>query len=249
LEFGGKKIIVMAGACAVENENFIEIAKIIKDCGADVLRGGIFKPRSSPDRWDGLKEEGLEILKEAKRVSGLPLVSEAMSLRQIEFLYDVVDIFQIGTRNMQSSELLREFGRQDKPVLLKRGMATTIEEFIMAADFIRCEGNPNVILCERGIRTFETYTRNTFDINCIPAVKNLCEIPIIADTSHGTGVRELVIPIAMGAIAAGADGLMIEVHNKPEEAKTDGGQSLTPEMFKDAMKQFKKVAEAVGRCV
>jgi len=177
----------------------------------------------------------------------LPIIVEAMNAEQIKILYPVVDIFQIGSRNMQSSELLKEFGRQDKPVLLKRGMGSTIEELIMAADFIRNEGNKNVLLCERGIRTFETYTRNTFDINCIPAVKSLCKMPIIADPSHGTGRRELVIPIALASIAAGADGLIIEVHNHPEKAKTDGPQSLTIEMFKEGMKKIKKVAEAVGK--
>lgn len=249
MEFGGKQVIIIAGGCAIEDENFIEIAKSVKKSGAHMLRGGIFKPRSSPYRFDGIKEEGLEIIKEAKRVTGLPIVSEAMSLKQIEALYDVVDIFQIGTRSSQASELLREFGRQDKPVLLKRSMCMTIEELVMVAEFIRCEGNPNIILCERGIRTFENYTRNTFDINCIPAVKNLCDMPIVADTSHGTGRRELVVPVALGAIASGADGLEIEVHNKPEQAKTDGAQSLTPEMFADAMIQFKSVAKSVGRVI
>ena len=242
-----KRLIIMAGPCAVEGKGYIEIAKAVKEAGADILRGGIFKPRSSPNRWQGIGKEGIELLKEAKRVTGLPIICEAMNAEQIKLLYDVVDMFQIGSRNMQSSELLKEFGRQDKPVLLKRGMATTIEELIMAADFIIQEGNKNVFLCERGIRTFSKYTRNTFDINCIPAVKSLCKLPIIADPSHGTGRRELVIPVALAAVAAGADGLIIEVHNHPEKAKTDGPQSLTPEMFKEGMKKIRKVAEAVGK--
>lgn len=241
------KICIIAGPCAVEGENFIEIAKAIKEAGADILRGGVFKPRSSPYRWQGMGEEGIRILKEAKRVTGLPIISEAMNPSQIKLLYDVVDVFQVGSRNMQSSELLKEFGKQDKPILLKRGMATTIEELIMAAEFIMNEGNKNVYLCERGIRTFEPYTRNTFDINCIPAVKSLSKLPIIADPSHGTGRRELVIPIALASIAAGADGVMIEVHNNPEKAKTDGPQSLTIDMFKECMEKMKKVAEAVGK--
>jgi len=244
-----KKLIIMAGPCAVEDEGYIEIAKAVKEAGADILRGGIFKPRTDPNTWQGIGEKGIELLKEAKRVTGLPIICEAMSAEQIKLLYDVVDMFQIGSRNMQSSELLKEFGRQDKPVLLKRGMGNTIKELIMAADYIRNEGNKNVLLCERGIKTFESYTRNTFDINCIPAVKNLCQLPIIADPSHGTGRRELVIPVALAAIAAGADGLIIEVHNHPEKAKTDGEQSLTIEMFKEGMKKIKKVAEAVGKTI
>jgi len=230
---------IIAGPCSVESEKFINIAKAIKNAGATHLRGGLFKPRSSPFRWSGLGMDAIEFVIEAKRITGLPFVSEAMNPHQIEQLYPYVDIFQIGSRNQQASELLKEFGRQDKPVLLKRGMATTIEEFVMAADFVMNEGNENVILCERGIRTFEPYTRNTFDINCIPAVKNLCNLPIIADPSHGTGRRELVIPVACAAMAAGADGVMIEVHNSPEEAMTDGAQSLTIEQFAEGMSKLK----------
>jgi 3-deoxy-7-phosphoheptulonate synthase len=228
--------MIIAGPCSIEGENFIEIAKAVKKLGATHLRGGIFKPRSSPFRFSGLHEEAIEYALEAKRVTGLPLVTEAMSQKQIELLYDVVDIFQIGARNQTDSELLKEFGRQDKPVILKRGMATTIEEFVMYADFIINEGNNKVILCERGIRTFESYTRNTFDIACIPAVHNLCGLPIIADPSHGTGRRELVIPVALGAMSAGADGLLIEVHNDPEKALTDSAQSITIEMFGELMR-------------
>lgn len=228
--------MIIAGPCSVEGENFIEIALEVKRLGATHLRGGIFKPRSSPKRFNGLGIEGLEFVVEAKKQTGLPFVSEAMSPQQIEILYDYVDIFQIGTRNQTASELLREFGRQDKPVILKRGMATTIEEFVMYADYIMVEGNENVILCERGIRTFENYTRNTFDLSCIPAVKQLCDLPIIADPSHAVGRRELVVPVAKGALSAGADGLLIEVHNDPELALTDSAQSITFEQFEELMR-------------
>ncbi len=227
--------MIIAGPCSVEGENFIEIAEFVKAQGATHIRGGLFKPRSSPHRFSGLGMEGLEFVKEAKRVTGLPFVSEAMSAKQIEQLYDIVDVFQVGTRNQTASELLREFGRQDKPVILKRGMATTIEEFVMYADYIMTEGNQNVILCERGIRTFENYTRNTFDLACIPAVKQLCDLPIIADPSHATGRRDLVVAVAKGALAAGADGLLIEVHDNPEMALTDSEQSITFDQFRELM--------------
>lgn len=236
----------IAGPCSIENEQFIEICKGVKKAGATHIRGGIFKPRSSPLRWSGLGFENYDMVKEwvieAKRVTGLPFVSEAMSAKHLELMYDIVDVFQVGARNQQDTELLKEFGRQDKPVLLKRGMATTIEEFVMAADFIINEGNPNVILCERGVRTFEQYTRNTFDINCIPAVKGLCNLPIIGDPSHGTGRRELVEPVSLAAIAAGADGLMIEVHNDPDNALTDSAQSLDIEAFERLMCKVLKMA-------
>lgn len=239
-------MIFIAGPCSIENEQFIDICKGVKKAGATHIRGGIFKPRSSPFRWSGLGFECYEQVKEwvieAKRVTGLPFVCEAMNAKHLEKMYDIVDVFQVGSRNQQDSELLKEFGRQKKPVLLKRGMAATIEEFIMAADFIINEGNPNVTLCERGVRTFESYTRNTFDINCIPAVKNLCKLPIIGDPSHGTGRRELVEPVALAAIAAGADGLMIEVHNDPDNAMTDGGQSLEIEAYNNLMRKALKMA-------
>lgn len=243
------KLTLIAGPCAIESiEQTMEIALAVKQVGVDYFRGGIFKPRSSPHRWDGIREPGIEILKEVKQL-GLKIVTEAMSYSQIELLYPIVDVFQIGSRNMQDSELLRVFGQQDKPVVLKRGMGTTIEELVMAADFIKVMGNEKIWLCERGIRTFEPYTRNTFDINCIPAVKELSDLPIIADPSHGTGRRGLVIPIALAAVAAGVDGLMIEVHNDPDNAKTDGEQSLTIKQFFDAVPKIKKVAAAVGRYV
>lgn len=236
-------MMYIAGPCSVEGENFIEISKAVKKAGATHIRGGIFKPRSSPFRWHGLGDESfsyvVEIVKQAKKDTGLPFVCEAMSAKQIELLYDIVDVFQIGARNQQDSELLKEFGRQDKPVIMKRGMATTIEEFSMAADFILSEGNSQVILCERGIRTFEGYTRNTFDINCIAAMKDLCSLPIISDASHGTGRRELVIPVTLASLVAGASGFMVEVHNNPEMAMTDGAQSLTLGMFAELMKKVR----------
>ena len=248
VKFGGKKIILIAGPCAVESrEQMLTIAKAVKEVGADMLRGGAFKPRSSPHRWEGIGPEGLEYLAEAREITGLPVVTEAMGYEQIPLVYQYADMLQIGSRNMQSSELLKAFGRQDKPVLLKRGFATTIEEFIMAADFIRAGGNDKIILCERGIRTFETYTRNTLDLNAVPAIKSLCDLPIIVDPSHGTFRRELVVPMALAAIAAGADGLIIEVHNDPANAKTDGPHALTLEQFIEAIPKMQAVARAVGR--
>ena len=248
IEFGGKKIVLIAGPCAVESrKQMLTIAKAVKEAGADMIRGGAFKPRSSPYRWEGIGPEGLEYLAEARDVTGLPVVTEAMGFEQIPLVYKYADMLQIGSRNMQSSELLKAFGRQDKPVLLKRGFATTIEEFIMAADFIKVGGNDKIILCERGIRTFETFTRNTLDLNAVPAIKSLCSLPIIVDPSHGTFRRELVVPMALAAIAAGADGIMIEVHNKPEEALTDGPHSLTLEQFAEAVPKMQAVARAVGR--
>ena len=240
-------MMIIAGPCSIEDKSFINLSKKLKELGATHIRGGVFKPRSSPFRWHGIGEEAFSLIKEMKAEVNLPFVSEAMNPKQIEQLYPLVDIFQIGARNQTDSELLKEFGRQDKPVIMKRGMATTIEEFVMYADYIISEGNPNVILCERGIRTFENYTRNTFDINCIPAVKELCNLPIIADASHGTGKRSLVIPVTMGALAAGADGIMVEVHQNPEQAMTDGQQSLTINMFAELMKKinlFKRYMEA-----
>jgi 3-deoxy-7-phosphoheptulonate synthase len=228
-------------------EQILEIADAVKELGADILRGGVYKPRSSPDRWDGIGEIGLEYFVEARQRTGLPIVTEAMGYEQIDLVAKVADIIQIGSRNMQCSELLKAIGRKGKPVLLKRGFATTIEEFVMAAEFIKSVGNDQIYLCERGIRTFETYTRNTLDLNAVPSLKNLCDLPVIVDPSHGTFRRELVIPMALAGIAAGADGIMVEVHNKPEEAKTDGAHSLTIEMFADLMKQAKAVAKSIGK--
>lgn len=239
-------MMIIAGPCSIEDKSFINLSKKLKDLGATHIRGGAFKPRSSPFRWHGIGEEAFILIKEMKTETNMPFVCEAMNWKQIEQLYPLVDIFQIGARNQTDSELLKEFGRQDKPVIMKRGMATTIEEFVMYADYIISEGNPNVILCERGIRTFENYTRNTFDINCIPAVKELCNLPIIADASHGTGRRSLVIPVTMGALAAGADGIMVEVHQNPEQAMTDGQQSIDVKMFEELMNKINLYNKYLG---
>ena len=243
--------MIIAGPCAIEKDYYIDTVVEVAKAGATHLRGGLFKPRSSPYRWAGMGNEGelsegLQLIKKAKELTGLPIVSEAMSLKQIDILYNYVDIFQVGSRNQQDSELLKEFGKQDKPVLLKRGFATTIKEFIMSADYIINFGNKNVILCERGIRTFETYTRNTFDINCVASVKQLSNLPIIADTSHGTGLRDLVIPVALASIVAGADGVMLEVHIEPDKAMTDGNQSLNLQQFKSAVDKIKLMHETVS---
>lgn len=241
------RVLLIAGPCAIETEKqALEVAMVMKKNNVDYYRGGLFKPRSSPYRWQGLGKEGIPILAEVKRL-GLKVVTEAMNPQQIDLLYPIVDMFQIGSRNMQCSELLKVFGKQDKPVLLKRGMAATIEELVMAADFIMSEGNENVILCERGIRSFDPYVRNTFDIACIPAVKRLSDLPIVADPSHGTGRSDLVLPVALAAIAAGADGVMIEVHNKPEVALTDGEQSLNLDEFEYAVEKMKALAISLGK--
>jgi len=239
--------MLIAGQCSIDGyflETSLEIAKL----GATHIRAGLFKPRSSPHRFSGLGnegkrelEKGLHLIKEVKERTGLKIVSEAMNAKQIEILYEHVDVFQIGSRNQCDCELLREFGRQDKPVILKRGMATLLEEFIMYAEFIAVEGNKNIMLCERGIRTFETYTRNTFDISAIPALKQKTKYKVIADPSHGTGLNELVIPLALASKVAGADGLMIEVHKCPEAALTDGEQSLTIEQFKSFMEKYNAI--------
>ena len=250
IKFGGERIVLIAGPCAVESrDQMLRTAEGVAEAGADMLRGGAFKPRSSPDRWSGVGEVGIEYLKEARSMTGLPFVTEAMGHEQIPFVAKHADMLQIGSRNMTSSELLKEFGRQGRPVLLKRGMASTVEEFIMAADFVMSGGCKDVVLCERGIRTFETYTRNTLDLNVVQAVKQLSNLPIIVDPSHGTFNRGMVIPMALAAIAAGADGLIIEVHHNPDEAMTDGGHSLTLEQFSEAIPIMKRVAEAVGRVI
>jgi len=228
-------MMIIAGPCSIEGPEFINLAIQLKKLGATHIRGGVFKPRSSPFRFSGLGKEALPYLHAAHEATGLPMVVEAMSAEQMDILYDYVDVFQVGARNATSTELLKEFGRQDKPVLYKRGMGQTIEEFLMGADFILNEGNQNVILCERGIRTFEPYTRNTFDLSCIAAAKGLSKLPIVADPSHATGRRELVLPVAFGALAAGADGLIVEVHQNPDVALTDGAQSLDLPMFEKLM--------------
>ena len=245
---GEKELTVIAGPCAVENrDRYIQAALQLKKIGVQMLRGGAFKPRTSPYAFQGLAEDGLNILNEAKRVTGLPVVTEVMDTRDVELVAGCADIIQIGSRNMQNFVLLKEVGRGDRPVLLKRGLAATIEEWLMAAEYIMAEGNARVILCERGIRTFETHTRNTLDISAIPAVKHLSHLPVIVDPSHAAGKWGMVAPLAKAAIAAGADGLLIEVHPCPSEALSDGGQSLNLTNFAGLMKELVPVAEAVGR--
>lgn len=248
VKIGGEEIVVMAGPCSVEKEDLlIDIAKKVKASGAKVLRGGAFKPRTSPYNFQGLGEKGLQYLKKAKDETGLLVVTELMDLRDLELVERYADIIQIGARNMQNFDLLKEVGRSKKPVLLKRGMSNTIKEFLMSAEYILSEGNFNVILCERGIRTFEDATRFTLDISAVPLVKSLSHLPCIVDPSHATGKWGLVSPCARAAVAAGCDGLIIEVHPSPEEALSDGAQSLYPEKFDQLMEELKDVAEAVGR--
>lgn len=247
---GDKNITVIAGPCSVENEEqLMEIAKSVKASGATMLRGGAFKPRTSPYSFQGLGKEGLKLLAAAREETGLPIVTELMDPDDIELLEEYADVLQIGARNSQNYALLKLVGKSKKAVLLKRGMSTTINEFLMCAEYILSEGNPNVILCERGIRTFETATRNTFDLNAIPVLKEKTHLPVFADPSHGTGYWQYVTPMTLAAIAAGADGLAIEVHNNPEIAVSDGGQSLKPEKFEDLMKKAAPVAAAVGRTI
>ncbi len=248
VKIGGKRIHVMAGPCAVESkELLIQIAEDVKAAGASFIRGGAFKPRTSPYTFQGLGEEGLKYLSEAKKKTGLLVITEVMDPRDIELILPYTDIIQIGTRNMQNFRLLTEVGGYDKPVLLKRGLSATIKEFLMSAEYIMAKGNTKVMLCERGIRTFETYTRNTLDISAIPVIKKLSHLPVIVDPSHGVGKWDLVAPMAKAAVAAGADGLIIEVHPNPEEAFSDGEQSLKPKAFKELMKDLKVIAKAVGR--
>lgn len=248
IEFGGEKVVCIAGPCAVESrEQLIAVAEAAKQAGADMLRGGAFKPRTSPYSFHGLEEEGLKLLAEAREVTGLPFVTEVVNPRDIELVASYADMLQIGARNMQNFTLLREVGASGKPVILKRGLSATIEEWLNAAEYIISAGNWNVILCERGIRTFETFTRNTLDVSAIPAVKSLSHLPIIADPSHATGKSKLVPAVALAAVAAGADGLLIEVHPCPSEALSDGPQSLTPAEFKSLMTELRPIAAAVGR--
>ncbi len=248
VRIGGNEVIVIAGPCSVESEEqILTAAREVKKRGAKILRGGAFKPRTSPYSFQGLKEKGLELLKLAKKETGLPVITEALSIAQLEKVAEVADIIQIGARNMQNFALLEAAGKMKKPVMLKRGMMATMEELLMSAEYVLSNGNPNVILCERGIRTFEKYTRNTLDISAIPMLKSLSHLPVVSDPSHGTGKRNLVIPVSLASVAAGADGLMVEVHPEPEKALSDGAQSLTPEMFGDLMERVRKVAKAVGR--
>lgn len=248
IPIGGKKLQVIAGPCSVETqEQVTEIAKSVKLGGAALMRGGAFKPRTSPYSFQGLKEVGLEYLKNARKETGLPIVTEIMSPYMIEKFVEDVDLIQVGARNMQNFELLKELGKTNKPILLKRGLSATIEEWLMAAEYIMSEGNERVILCERGIRTFETYTRNTLDVSAIPAVKKLSHLPVIVDPSHAAGMWWMVEPLAKAAVAVGADGLLIEVHNNPEAALCDGAQSLRPERFARLMGELKGIARIVGR--
>ncbi len=245
---GGRKIQVIAGPCSVESiEQVTQVAKSVKLGGASMLRGGAFKPRTSPYSFQGLKELGLDYLKAAKEETGLPIVTEIMSADKIERFVEDVDLIQVGARNMQNFELLKELGKTRTPILLKRGLSATIEEWIMSAEYIMAGGNENVILCERGIRTFETYTRNTLDLSAIPAVKKLSHLPVVVDPSHAAGMWWMVEPLAKAAVAAGADGLLIEVHNDPEHALCDGAQSLKPERFARLMGELKGIAQIVGR--
>jgi 3-deoxy-7-phosphoheptulonate synthase len=248
ISIGGPQIVVMAGPCAVESrDQLLQAAHAVKKAGAQVLRGGAFKPRTSPYSFQGLGEEGLRLLSEAREETGLLVVTEVMEPQLVPLVSAHADILQIGARNMQNYALLHAVGEAQQPVLLKRGMMSTVEEMLMAAEYILSHGNDRIILCERGIRTFETYTRNTFDINAIPLLKQLCHLPVIADPSHGTGKWELVEPVSRAAIAAGADGLLVEVHPHPEEAVSDGVQSLKPARFDALMQGLRPVAEAVGR--
>ena len=242
---GGDVFAIIAGPCSVENEaQVMEIAKAVKASGATMLRGGAFKPRTSPYDFQGLKADGIELLLRAKKETGLPIVSEIMNANHLP-LFEDVDVIQVGARNMQNFELLKELGRTRKPILLKRGLANTLKELLMSAEYIMAGGNENVILCARGIRTFETYTRNTLDLSAIPMLRELTHLPIIIDPSHATGMARLVKPMALAAAAAGADGLMIEVHNDPPHALCDGAQSLTPEAFDDTVRAVHRVLDAV----
>jgi 3-deoxy-7-phosphoheptulonate synthase len=247
-EFGGISLPVIAGPCAVESrEKFLEIAEIVKEAGATMLRGGAYKPRTSPYAFQGLGEEGLKIMAEAREKTGLPICTEVMDTDTLEMVSEYSDIVQIGARNMQNFSLLKRVGKQNKPVLLKRGLSATINELLMAAEYILSEGNWNVILCERGIRTFEEQTRNTLDLSAIPIIHELSHLPIIVDPSHASGRWDSVIPLARAAVAVGADGLIVEVHQNPAEAFSDGPQSLKPGNFRNLMQDIHAIAKSVGR--
>lgn len=250
VKIGGTQVVMMAGPCSVESaEQIQKIAASLAAEGVRVLRGGAFKPRTSPYSFQGLGKEGLRLLREAADQQGMLVVSEVMDLSQIPLVLDYADILQVGARNMQNYNLLKDLGKVSRPILLKRGIAATIEELLLSAEYIMSGGNYNVVLCERGIRTFESYTRNTFDVSAIPVVKKLSHLPIIGDPSHGTGRRDKVPPMARAAVAAGADGLLIEVHHDPEKALSDGAQSLYLEQFNQLMKELRMIAPAVGRTI
>ena len=245
---GGTRLAIIAGPCAVESlEQTVTIAREVKARGANLLRGGAYKPRTSPYSFQGLGEEGLKILAAAREETGLPVVTEALDTSSIDVVAKYADGIQLGARNMQNFELLKAAGRTGKPVLLKRGMSATLEEFLLAAEYVLAEGNPNVILCERGVRTFSDFTRNTLDLAIVPAVERLSHLPIVTDPSHGTGRRHKVAPMSFASVAAGADGVAVEVHHRPEEALSDGPQALTPAMFSDLMARLAPIAAAVGR--
>jgi 3-deoxy-7-phosphoheptulonate synthase len=248
VKLGGKAIVVMAGPCSVESKDqILETAAAVKKAGAVFLRGGAFKPRTSPYEFQGLREEGLKLLALARERTGLKVVTEVMSTEAVPLVADYADVLQVGARNMQNYALLERLGEAGKPVLLKRGLSATIKEWLMAAEYIVSKGNPNVALCERGIRTFETMTRNTLDINAVPVLKSLTHLPVVVDPSHGIGIRKHVPAIARAGVAAGADGLIIEVHPHPDKALSDGHQSLTPAEFEGLMRQVRVIAEAIGR--
>jgi 3-deoxy-7-phosphoheptulonate synthase len=247
---GGPQLAIMAGPCSVESESqAFAIAEAVAKSGATIMRGGAFKPRTSPYSFQGLGEAGLRILRRAADAFGLAVVSEVMDSQQVELVARYSDILQIGARNMQNYSLLREVGHTQKPILLKRGLASTIEEWLMSAEHVLSQGNVQVILCERGIRTFETYTRNTLDLNAIPVVKELSHLPVIVDPSHGTGIRDKVAPMARASIACGADGIIVEVHHDPDHALSDGAQSLYPAQFDELVAQIRTIAEVIGRRV
>ncbi len=248
VSIGGKEVVVMAGPCAIESEEqVIETARAVKSAGATILRGGAYKPSTSPYSFRGLGRVGLELLAKAREATGLPIVTEVMAPEDVELVAEYADILQIGARNMQNFNLLVEVGKTTKPVMLKRGLSATIQEWLLAAEYILAQGNNQLMLCERGIRTFETYTRNTFDVSSIPIIEKVSHLPIIADPSHGTGKWYLVTPMALAAVAAGADGIMVEVHPNPDSALKDGAQSLTFDNFRRLMAQLQPIAEAVGR--
>ncbi len=250
VEIGGNEAVIIAGPCSIETrEQTFTIAEAVSKAGAKILRGGAFKPRTSPYSFQGLGEEGLKIIREAADKNNMLVITEVMDKEQIDLISEYSDILQVGTRNMQNFTFMRALGKAKKPVFLKRGIAATIEEWLMSAEYILSEGNNEVILCERGIRTFETYTRNTFDVSAIPIIHKLSHLPIIADPSHATGLRNNVIPMARAAIAAGVDGLMIEVHHDPDNALCDGAQSLFPDQFNELMDQIRVIAEVIGRNV
>ena len=245
--FGGGHFTLIAGPCSVESEKqLLTVANAVKAAGAAVLRGGAFKPRTSPYAFQGLRAEGLKLLSLAKRETGMPICTEIVDVRHID-LFEDVDLVQVGARNMQNFELLKELGRTGKPILLKRGMAATVEEWLMSAEYIMSEGNPNIILCERGIRTFEPYTRNTLDLSAIPVLRDLTHLPILVDPSHASGHAKLVLPLSLAAVGAGADGLEIEVHNDPPHALSDGAQSLRPEQFDDLVRRIDVMLPVVGK--